>query len=175
MADNKLTTPEETWKTVEDWPKYEVSSLGRIRSHWWSPPRLLAPSPDVQGRLRITVTNELRQHKTPRVHVLVASAFLGPKPRGLQINHKNGICTDNSASNLEYCTPQENTNHAVLYDLNPKGERVGTAKLTAVDVRKIRALYDGREYSSRRLAKQFGVSRPTIMKIIKRIQWKHVE
>ena len=45
-------------------------------------------------------------------HHLVAAAFLGPRPLGMQINHKNGIKTDNYFTNLEYVTPSQNSWHA---------------------------------------------------------------
>lgn len=40
--------------------------------------------------------------KVKYVHNLVAEAFLGTKPAGHVIHHKNGIRTDNRLSNLEY-------------------------------------------------------------------------
>lgn len=47
-----------------------------------------------------------------RVHKLIALAFLGdlPTPKH-QVNHKNGIRTDNRPQNLEYVTSRENTLH----------------------------------------------------------------
>lgn len=47
-----------------------------------------------------------------RVHKLIALAFIGepPTPKH-QVNHKNGIRTDNRPENLEYVTSRENTLH----------------------------------------------------------------
>lgn len=47
-----------------------------------------------------------------RTHKIIALAFHGPKPTEKhQVNHKNGIRTDNRPSNLEYVTSRENTIH----------------------------------------------------------------
>lgn len=45
------------------------------------------------------------------VRKLVAEAFLGERPKGLWINHKNGKRDDDRVENLEYVTPRENALH----------------------------------------------------------------
>lgn len=49
--------------------------------------------------------------KSFTVHSLVADAFLGERPTGNHINHKDGNKKNNSLSNLEYCTPKQNAQH----------------------------------------------------------------
>jgi hypothetical protein len=47
-------------------------------------------------------------HQRPAVHKLVARAFLGPLPKGLQVRHLDGDSLNNHLSNLRYGTPLEN-------------------------------------------------------------------
>lgn len=63
-----------------------------------------------KGYLRII----LYKDKTPynlSVHRLVAEAFLPNPQRKPEVNHKNGIKTDNKIQNLEWATSQENNLH----------------------------------------------------------------
>ena len=52
------------------------------------------------------------------VHRLVARHFLGDGFKGAQVNHKDGDKTNNSLSNLEWCTAEENLKHAKETGLN---------------------------------------------------------
>jgi len=47
-----------------------------------------------------------------RVHNLVAETFIGKKPFGSQVNHKDGIKAHNYPENLEYISQKENLRHA---------------------------------------------------------------
>lgn len=127
MSNRKYTTqfsPEELeneeWKDVVGFEGvYSVSNLGRIR-------RDRGGSGIVTGRIFRNVydTNGYpivslqyipnnKPRKTYTIHRLVAAAFFGPVPKGLQCNHKDGNKANNRVSNLEYITPRENTLHAI--------------------------------------------------------------
>jgi hypothetical protein len=75
--------------------------------------RLLKPSVS-GGYLRLGLRMEKGKSRMFFVHRLVASAFV-PQQNALQLvaNHKNGNKLDNRASNLEWCTYQENSQHAL--------------------------------------------------------------
>ena len=56
----------------------------------------------------------IRQTHGQPCHKLVALAWLGPRPQGMEIDHLNGCKLDWSVENLEYVTPAENRRRARL-------------------------------------------------------------
>ena len=84
--------------------------------------RKLKPGLDKYGYYRITLSNNGKR-KSYYVHRLVARAYLKDYDEKLQVNHKNGIKTDNRVENLEMMTLQENIKHSILTGLKPKLKR----------------------------------------------------
>lgn len=107
------------------------------------------------------------------IHQLVAENFL-PK---IQVNHKNGVKTDNRAENLEWVTPSQNLLHArqVLNIGVPRGERSACAKLTDTKVREIRRLRKEDKLPYKEIGKMFGVDDSVVSRIVNRQYWTHVE
>lgn len=115
------------------------------------------------------------QRKNPRfamvVHRIVWESVHGPIPDGLQINHINGIKTDNRINNLELVTPSENLSHAYRTGLTTAvGKSNGRAKLNESQIEYIRNSSESRRF----LARKYGVHRKTIQDIISRKNWSHV-
>jgi hypothetical protein len=112
--------------------------------------------------------------RTTPIASLVGLAFIGPKPTGLQINHKDGNKTNNRSDNLEYCTAQENRLHAVRVlkvrchqlPAPPRGEKNHLAKLTQAQADAIRHEYKRGVIGYRTVAKRYGVDFNTIKRII---------
>src|SRR5205823_1039103 len=108
--------------------------------------------------------NGLRQRVL--VHHLVATTFIGPRLPGMQINHKNGIKTDNRPQNLEWVTSKDNNIHALVTGLRrgPFGEKAPNSKLTQSEIVEIRRL--GPTTLQRELAERFGVTSSHISNIL---------
>ena len=98
----------EEWRDVPGYEgRYQVSNQGRLVSCTRGE---LRPFKSRDGYLIATLQKQGHRYRTG-VHRLVAAAFI-PNPEGKpQINHKNGIKTDNRADNMEHVTGSENNLH----------------------------------------------------------------
>jgi len=173
----------ETWKTVKDFPMYQVSDFGRVRS-WlnrrtygaatkW---RLLKPiHNNYSGYRRVFLSNGTKQsRKLFSVHRLILETFVGPCPDGMVCRHINGIPTDNRLSNLMWGSHQENNDDRRIHGTLPQGESHPMARLTADDVREIRRLKK-LGMTRNELADMFHVSASQIKKICRGDTWSSIE
>ncbi len=78
-------------------------------------------TPKIQREYVSIVLHKHGVSKTYFVHGLLAKTFISNPDNKPEINHKNGIKTDNRIANLEWCTHQENMQHAFRTGLiNPE-------------------------------------------------------
>ncbi len=165
----------EKWTQIEDL-QYEVSTHGRVR-------RMPGPN-SPKGRIlkqqvyaRVPLCDRSRK-KNGLVHKLVARAFLGPMPtpEHTQVNHINGITTDNRVENLEWKTRRGNQLHAINEGLyGGRGQDHARAKFTDEEIGEIRRTYTGAYGEQTAIAKKHGVTQSLISKIIKRDIWGHLD
>jgi hypothetical protein len=166
----------EVWKDIKGFEGlYMVSNIGnvkRLKSKWVLNERLIGRLVDRDGYFRRTLCkNSLSKQITE--HRLVATTFIENPENKLTINHINGIKTDNRVENLEWNTNLENKQHAVSSGLtNLKGTNHPRCKLSDKDVLEIREI--GFSQTRTALSKKYGVSRITILRIIKRSNWNHI-
>ena len=126
------------------------------------------------GYYNVRVGIDINKYKTFNVHQLVAIAFIGECPIGMEVRHCDGDKTNNSPNNLSYGTRLENHADKIRHGTSGKGEQNSMAKLTENDVLAIRAKYKKGVYGYIRIAKEYNVLSGTIQKIINREIWKHI-
>lgn len=164
---------EKIWKDVVGFENYYlVSNFGEIVRT--TKGRLVKAWVENNGYVRVGLSlGGVRSTLT--VHSIVAAAFIGPRPKGLDINHIDGNKLNNCCINLEYKTRKENVEHAYQTGLSTNfGENNYYSKLTTEDVLEIRRLHREGKMGYRRLAKLFEIDSRHVSKIVKRLKWKHV-
>lgn len=105
----------EVWKDIPGYEgKYQVSNLGRVKSLNYNRQRIeknLRIYVSEDGYARIYLSKESKK-KDYLLHRIVADAFVPNPHNKSEINHINGVKSDNRAENLEWCSRSENEKHA---------------------------------------------------------------
>jgi len=172
-------TDTEIWKPVENFPGYEISNLGNVRSYkrrYWLKdfPRILQPETDKDGYRRVLLCRQ-KERIHFFIHHLVLEAFIGPRPSDYYIsNHKDGIKANNKYSNLEWTTPSENMKHAFRLGLQTlKGIMNTGAKLRDEEVLEMRRLAK-LGVKRKVLAQMFKIHEMHVGNIVRRKSWSHI-
>ena len=166
--------PKEQWKSIEGFPRHEVSNQGRVRS--WAvrgrgktdrladEPKILTQSLLDNHYPRVNLCNE-NGMTTALVHVLVLEAFCGKRPEGMVARHLNGDPMDNRLENLAWGTPKENAADRYLHGTaNFLGQRIAPV-LTDDEVIDVYIRAQQGEQGSSIAASYPNVSRETIRRI----------
>lgn len=99
----------EVWKDVRTHQElYRVSSIGSVFSVRNNKKLSLWKDKDGYLRCNLKKNSVVRQIS---VHRLVAEAFIPNPENKPQVNHKNGVKSDNRIENLEWATNSENQQH----------------------------------------------------------------
>lgn len=169
----------EIWKSVVGYEGiYEVSNTGKIRSlgrvimHKDGNHSTRVGIPIAQVIRRRYLSVRLNNNAIPRqypTHRLVMAAFIGKCPEGLQVNHIDGVKTNNSLSNLEYVTAKENIRHSFKTRLNviPSGENSVHSYLSNLQAKEIREKYKTGKYLYRELAEEYKICHSAIGNIVR--------
>lgn len=180
MSDVNLTTPVE-YREIDWIPGYRFGSDGSVWSRWvrghsklrdaW---KLKATHRGKSGYLQVGIKRPDRpKGGSSAVHLLIAMAFHGPCPEGMECRHKDGNSQNNQSSNLAWATHIENENDKLLHGTRVIGSRHGRSRLMEDQVREIRSLLlEGKTIVS--LAARYDVCYGTIYGIATRRFWKHI-
>lgn len=113
------------------------------------------------------------QRRTEYVHVMICEAWHGPRPRGMEAAHEDGMKSNCRPSNLSWKTPKENTADRKTHGTYTRGETHAPAKLTEVQVREILTACEAGESQSK-VGRRYGVTQSCISMIVRRINWSHL-
>lgn len=175
----------EIWKDIEGYEgHYKVSNFGQIisidrkvsyrSSQKQVNERLIkfAVHKKTGYQMCTLVNNKIKKQVT--VHRVVAKAFIPNPDNKPEVNHINGIKTDNRSKNLEWVTSRENSIHSFKMKLQvcEKGEDRYNSKLKSEQVFCIKYLLF--DFTDKDLSKIFNVSASCIRLIRKNINWKHI-
>ncbi len=93
------------WKQIDGYENYEVSICGQVRNV--KTKRILKPGLR-KGYYRVDLSKD-NKPKRHSVHRLVCKAFIPNLENCNSVDHINNIRTDNTISNLRWCTNQQNS------------------------------------------------------------------
>lgn len=94
----------EVWRTIVDFPRYEVSNYGRVRSNIGKR-KILKAFDTNKGYYCVRLSREVKQKgvyntKDFKVHRLVAKYFCENYTEECEVHHINRLRCDNKATNL---------------------------------------------------------------------------
>lgn len=142
------SAPLEQWRPVVGYEGlYEVSDLGRVRSlpRYGTIGKLLKPGTAKRGGyLYVNLCRDGRPLNRT-IHVLVAEAFLGPRPEGFDVRHLDGNRLNCARANLAYGTRSENNLDAVRHGTHNKASKTCCPKGHPYDKANTR-VYAGRRF-----------------------------
>ena len=172
---------QEIWKTIEEFPNYEVSNLGNVRSivhkdKWGRTKGGQTLKPQFDGRRCYLHVGLFKNGKVTirNVHRLVAITFID-NPHGYsEVNHIDEDKTNNSVSNLEWCTHKYNNNYGrKKYCI--KGENNPRHKISEADAQFIITHHkaNGGTMRNKELAELFGLSATNTSAIAHGRRWNY--
>ena len=169
---------DEVWKlatafNLQDW--YYVSNYGKVYSKFTN--LLVAPRFIGRGYLVMTLRTKDNKRIDVLVHRLVMMTFEPiENAEQFQVNHKNGIKTDNRYSNLEWVTQEENMKHAYQIGLRKPGEDNNFCLITEEKAKEICRLLELNKYTVKEIDKLVDLEghEPLIVQIKLKHNWKHI-
>jgi hypothetical protein len=98
---------DETWKTITDYPNYNISNYGNVKNIITNKPLRASE----KGGYKCISLKQNGNHKSFKIHRLVALAFIDNPENKSDVNHKDKNKVNNMVFNLEWMTRKENNIH----------------------------------------------------------------
>lgn len=163
--------------SVPGFPYYCITRHGtvyscRTRGGLFRPWTPMAPGVNRGGLLQVRFYRNLRAYHRP-IAPLVASIFIGRKPRGMECCHTDGNPSNNNVTNLRWDTHKNNMADRTRHGRDPIGVRNAEAILNDAEVFEIRRRLKRGEMQ-KDLAPEYGVAKQTIQVIAAGETWRHL-
>lgn len=107
----KITHNNIEFYKIKDFPKYYISKCGKVYSKYKN--IILIPLDNGNGYKCISIYKNSKQYKR-YIHRLVSEKFILNNLNKKEVNHINGIKSDNNINNLEWVSHSENEKHKYL-------------------------------------------------------------
>ncbi len=153
----------ELWKKL-DLHDYYVSNTGKVMN--CKTKKVLKNRIDTKGYNYVDLYDGKGNAKRYLLHRLVASLFV-EGDNSLQVNHIDGVPTNNRFDNLEWVTAKQNSEHAVKIGLTPRCEKHHLSKLTDTHVTEIRILYSN-GISQNEISSIYGIDQSVVSRYVNR-------
>lgn len=156
-----------------------VVSLGRDKvgkgnSTYHTPERVLTESTNKFGYVSVSLTDDYGYHKKIDIHRLVALNHIPNPENKPQVNHIDGVKSNNNIDNLEWCTQAENSAHAAMMGLVPRGENHCRAIFTKEQVLMMKKLIGFGGLTNVQIAEVFGTTQSNVSRIKTGSRWAHL-
>lgn len=112
----------EIWITIKNYPRYQVSNLGRVKRLAYThkgksnsivpyKEKILKQNKDGNGYFFVHFCMNYK-HKNYHIHRLLAENFILNPQNKREVNHIDGNKNNNNIDNLEWCSRSDNMKHA---------------------------------------------------------------
>lgn len=157
---------EEIWKPIPNYPRYQLSNLGRVQG----PNKILKPTIDRDGYAQVGLYKN-GKGKTHKIHVLMCIVY-HPDTHfpGAYALHRNHVRWDNKEGNVYWGTQSQNMIDMVEAGRNTPGDKHWNSIMNWDKVRELRRRVAGGE-SATAVGKEFGITQPTASDIIRGVTW----
>lgn len=179
-------TIEEEWRWVPGYEEiYIISNYGRVYgipryitysyrdpdkiSYRWIKGGLKQLFVNNRGYLAVSLKRDGNPSKVTDVHVLVAGAFIGPRPPGMDTRHKDGDGLNPCVWNLEYGSRKDNCDDMVKHGTRLLGEAVGSSKYTERQIIEVKKLLETNSIAQTSI--KTGVNISTISQVKRGTNW----